>query len=289
MIIHGPSGSAKTTSGRLRRGVTDPSSLETIILRAEQADWVQALAHNYSPVLDNLGTLTTWQSDLLCQASTGGGFTKRAHYTDDDDIIYSFRRPVIMTGINIPARAPDLLNRSLLIECAPIPPEERKEEVEVWEAFERDRPAILGGLLNALSSAMRLRDEIKLGRLPRMADATRWGAAASEALGYGASAFVDAVNRNAARQVQQVVEDDPIASALRDFASAHRTWTGSASELWKQLSEEHEEKAAERRWPKAPSTLGKRLVVLTPTLAALGVELTFERGDDRVWSIRWTR
>ena len=65
---------------------------------------------------------------MLCRGITGGAFSKRELYSDDADIILSFLRPIIITGINIPTHAPDLLDRLLLIELERILPCRRLNE-----------------------------------------------------------------------------------------------------------------------------------------------------------------
>ena len=43
------------------------------------------------------------------------GFSKRQLYTDDDDIIYHFRRCIGFNGINLRATKADLLDRAIII------------------------------------------------------------------------------------------------------------------------------------------------------------------------------
>lgn len=289
LILHGPQGSAKTTAARLRRALIDPSAVPTVIVRRDIGELVQALDHHYMPLLDNLNTLSDWQSDIFCQAATGGGFCKRELYSDADDVILSFRRPLVLTGINVPAVAPDLLDRSMLIRLERIAPERRQEEAVFWQEFERVKPMILGGLLDALVGAMRIKPTLSLGRLPRLADFARWGAAASQALGYGAAAFVSAMFANVERQIEEVVEHDPVAHAVLELARAEREWSGSASELYDVLSKARGGSASEAGWPKRSADLGRRLNVLRSTLADLGVQVEPSRqgggGRRRTWTI----
>lgn len=289
LILHGPQGSAKTTAARLRRALIDPSAVPTVIVRRDIGELVQALDHHYMPLLDNLNTLSDWQSDIFCQAATGGGFCKRELYSDADDVILSFRRPLVLTGINVPAVAPDLLDRSMLIRLERIAPERRQEEARFWQQFDAARAEILGGLLDALVIAMRIKPGLALGRLPRLADFARWGAAASQALGFGAQAFVDAMFANVERQIEEVVEHDPVAHAVLELARAERDWSGSASELYDVLSKARGGNTTEAGWPKRSADLGRRLNVLRSTLADLGVQVEPSRqgggGRRRTWTI----
>src|SRR6185436_10888943 len=124
------------TAARLRRGLVDPSAVKTVMVRHELGELVQALDHHYMPILDNLTGLSAWQEQVLCQASTGAAFTKRALFTDQEDVIAAFHRPVVLTGISLPSAAPDLLDRALLISLERLDTAERRDEETMWRAFE---------------------------------------------------------------------------------------------------------------------------------------------------------
>jgi len=138
LVGYGDQGSAKTTAEKMLLELVDPSSTPCLRTR-DAAELVQALAHRFAAVLDNVSSLPTWLSDLLCCAITGDGFTKRQLFTDDDDVIYSYRRAILFNGINIAISKPDLLDRSLLIQLERISDEHRREEAEVWNREPRRR------------------------------------------------------------------------------------------------------------------------------------------------------
>ena len=60
-----------------------------------------ALAAKNSRVLaiDNLSHLSGDQSDSLCRISTGGGLSARKLYTDEDEVLIQYCRPIILNGI----------------------------------------------------------------------------------------------------------------------------------------------------------------------------------------------
>jgi hypothetical protein len=94
LVTHGDQGAAKSSTGKMLLSLVDPSA--TPCLRTRDAtELVQALAHRFAAVLDNVSSLPGWLSDLLCCAITGDGFTKRQLFTDDDDVIYSYRRALL--------------------------------------------------------------------------------------------------------------------------------------------------------------------------------------------------
>jgi hypothetical protein len=92
LMLHGKQGSAKSTLQELIRMLIDPSSIRTVTFPRDINELVQKLAHNYIAYFDNVSTIPNWISDQLCRAVTGSGFSKRELYTDDDDIIYNFKR-----------------------------------------------------------------------------------------------------------------------------------------------------------------------------------------------------
>ena len=168
--FHGPQGAAKTTAGRMLRSILDPSVVYGLNLGRNQAELAQLFDHHAIPCFDNLGTIQQWQSDLLCRAITGGAISKRELFTDAEDVLMCFKRPIILNGINIPTVAPDLLDRLLLIGLERIQPDQRREESELLADFNNARPRILGGLIDALSEAMNIYPSLKLKKVPRMAD-----------------------------------------------------------------------------------------------------------------------
>lgn len=145
LMINGPQGAAKTTAALMLRLLIDPISRHGLFLRRNETEIAQVLFHHAVPFFDNLTTIKKPIEDLMCLAVTGGGISKRKLYTDDDDLLMYFKRAIIMTGINVPTEAQDLLDRSLLIELERIPTNERKQEKVLWEAYNGNLPSYLAG------------------------------------------------------------------------------------------------------------------------------------------------
>jgi hypothetical protein len=59
---------------------------------------------------DNISTLPDWLSDALCRLATGGGFSCRSLFTDDDEVHFDAQRPIILGGIEDFIRRGDLLS-----------------------------------------------------------------------------------------------------------------------------------------------------------------------------------
>lgn len=295
--FHGEKGAGKSVGQRVLRRLIDPSAAEALSFSGDVREVVQQLAHHYCPLYDNLDGLPVWLSDLLCRAVTGDGFSKRELYSDDDDVIYSYRRVILINGVNVIAQRSDLLDRSILIDLMRIAPELRREEREFWAEFESIRPHLLGAIFDALARAIAVYDRVQLPTLQRMADFTRWGAAAAEALGMGSDAFVRAYAENLGVQTREAVEGDLVGSAVMALMDAYaEDWSGTPSELLDALEGAGETarlfrrnangKVDARGWPGAPHILTRRLNQVMSNLADLGVTLERDRGDNRITTIR---
>ena len=290
-VIHGPQGAGKSSACRFLRHLIDPSSLGTLRLPRDQNELTQSLAHNYIALFDNIDVLYPWQSDALCRACTGEGFSKRQLFTDDDDIIYSFRRCVGLNGINIGATRADLLDRSILIELERITTQKRLEEEELESAFSEARPHILGGILDALSKAIQIRPTVKLKSKPRMADFARWGCAIAMALGFDATDFQRAYRANIREQNSEVLESHPVAAAVVCMMGEVNEWEGRPAQLLEHLVKVAEAEKIDIKakvWPKAAHILSRRLREVKPNLEAVGVtvETGHHIGDHRAILLR---
>ncbi len=100
-MLYGEQGAAKTSEQEAIKDLVDPSPIPTSTFPRDINELVQKLMHNYVCFFDNISFIPPWISDQLCRAVTGSGFTKRELYSDDNDIIYNFRRCLGFNGINL--------------------------------------------------------------------------------------------------------------------------------------------------------------------------------------------
>ncbi len=273
ITFYGPQGSGKSTAGRLLKGLIDPSAVELHRPPRDENELVQMLSHHALVVFDNLDSLPAWASDSLCRAVTGGGHQKRKLYTDDEDVLYNFKRAIILNGINLPSARPDLLDRTILVSLDRIPWEQRKTERELWEELEALRSRLFGAILDALSQAMAIKPTVKLPALPRMADWAEWGCATAEALGIGGPRFLEIYSDSIKTQNEEVLAGHPVAQALLAFMEDREGWRGSPSELYEHLTQEAEKLnlAKSRGWPKTPNALTRKLNTLRVNLEEAGI------------------
>jgi hypothetical protein len=99
--IHGEKGGAKSMLETLIKDLVDPAKPRLLSIHNDRMEFIQQLAHNYVAYYDNLKYVPQWLSDEVCRAVTGSGSTKRRLYSDDDDIVYEYRRCLGFNGINI--------------------------------------------------------------------------------------------------------------------------------------------------------------------------------------------
>ena len=195
-VATGTKGSAKPTLGRVIQGLADPNEQDVLTFPDSPREFVQTMAHRHFAVFDNISDLPKWGSDALCRAVTGAGFTKRELYSDDDDILYSFRRGIALNSISGVARASDLLDRCLIYSLPEL--ETHEQETDFWARFEVDKPLLLGGLFDVLSAAIRIKETMpRVKTTARMADFAVWGMAITQALGYRQEDFLGVLARNA--------------------------------------------------------------------------------------------
>jgi hypothetical protein len=276
VILYGIQGSGKSTLFKIVRQVVDPSAVEVLTLPRNERERVQQLDHHWCAFYDNVAHLPTWMSDTLCRAATGGGFTKRELYTDDQDIIYNFKRCVGLNGINIAAQRGDLLDRSLLVGLEDIPKKKRRTEEQLLQDFEACKGLILGGFLNTLVKAIDEYPYVQPKELFRMADFTRWGCAIARALGKTEKDFLNAYAVKVKLQIEEAAHSSPVATVLIDYLSNHKNWEGAPSSLYKILLGHAKEMGISTRqkaFPKAPHILVRKLNELAPSLKALGIKV----------------
>jgi hypothetical protein len=275
LLLEGEQGSAKSTNARTLRCIMDPNAA---LLRCEPRDprdLMIAANNGWVIALDNLSSIPVWLSDALCRLSTGGGFSTRTLYENDEETIFNSMRPLILTGIEELANRSDLLDRSLKLSLPRIAEAKRRTEKEHWREFEEAHGCILGATLDAVSAAMRELPRTHITGLPRMADFALWATAAESGMGLRSGEFMAAYCGNRESANETALESSPLSKHIIRL-SDEGGWEGEPSELYEQI--ESMASDAEKRsqaWPKSPSSLTGKLKRLAPNLRATGVDIEF--------------
>ena len=230
LAIAGEQGSAKTVLSKLLRALIDPSVAPVRALPRDERELFIAASNGHVLAFDNLSGLPPWLSDTLCRLASGGAFSTRRLFSDQDEILFAAARPVILNGIEDVITRPDLADRAILLTLAPIAERQRRAEHALWRGFELARPHILGALLDAAAHGLRMLPRVRLKRLPRMADFALW-ATACESTFRPAGTLEAAYSNNRRAAIENIVDADPVAALVREMMADRGQWTGSASDL----------------------------------------------------------
>jgi hypothetical protein len=301
--LSGVQGAGKSTIARVLRSLVDPALAALTTIPKSERDVAIAATNSHLIAMDNLSEISAKLSDILCRVATGGSFRTRELYTNDDEMIFNYRRPLIINGIEeLPIR-PDLLDRSILIHVEPISEERRRDEHNFWQDFENVRPQLLGRMLDVICEGIRRLPEVKLDASPRMADFARWGVAVEQAMGFDVGSFMAAYQSNRQEANVAAIESSPIAIALYAYLGARlngfhsndsaknvvrRSFNGTALKLLDEVREfcsslgygtnnkELKELLRHPKFPKSANQLSAEIARLEPTLKKMNIAL--ERG-----------
>jgi hypothetical protein len=292
--IHGEQGSAKSMLQNLIKDLVDPTKPRLLTIYNDQKEFIQQLAHNYLAFYDNLKFTPRWLSDEACKACTGVGSTKRKLFSDDDDIVFEYRRGLGFNGINLGLTEPDILDRSIMIELQRIGMESRKQETEIMNEFLQIRPQLLAYIFDILVKTLRIKPTIKLNDYPRMADFAIWGEAIARAMGYRDLEFISVYYDNIGKQNIEAIENSPLGQTISKFVKVKVitdtdgnyeerpcSWQGSMSQALDHLNTIAAENNIDtsRNWPKAANSLSRKLKpILSNLREGLGINVVMYRG-----------
>jgi hypothetical protein len=293
--LAGEMGSGKTSAAKRLKALVDPSKGG---LRAEPREISDLMvAANQCAVLafDNLSRISPPMADAYCRLTSQGAIGSRRLYTDDEEHVLEATRPVIMTGINDLATRPDLMDRMVIVTLGQIAETERRTDADLDKHFEKIRPGVTGALLMAVSAALRNRDQVKLERLPRMADFAVWVVAGEEALGLKQGDFMRAYKQNRNEMHHLALEANVLPNVVLRLMEDRRKigkWSGSPTALLKELEQVAttmgERILAAYDWPRTPIHLSGQLKRYAPNLRALGLQVRSSRsGGERKWILEW--
>lgn len=289
LALHGEQGSAKSCTCRVLRRLVDPNEAELRSEPRDERDLVIAGNNGWLLALDNLSRLPAWLSDALCRIASGGGFATRELYTNSEETIFSSQRPILLNGIEELATRPDLLNRAIVLTLPAIDEHRRRDEADLWAAFEAARPQVLGALLTATSAALRERATVRLDRPPRMADFAKAIVAAEQgaAVPWPRGAFLQAYGNNRAAAVETAIDASPIGPALLTWLDRRTAgWAGTASELLSEMEAVAEERIKRlKSWPRTGRGVSGALRRLAPALRARGVHVAWADRSARARTI----
>ena len=282
LLLTGEQGAGKSTAGRLLVELIDPSPAPLRSSPKDLEEWAVGAAGSWIVGVDNISAVQPWFSDALCRAVTGDGLIRRRLYSDSDLTVLAIRRVLLLTSIDPGALRGDLADRLVAVELGRLAGG-RREDREIDAEFARQRPQILGALLDLVVEVLAVMPSVHPAVLPRMADFGRVLAAVDEVMGTDAFGAYLALGQ---RLAADVVEADPVARAVVRFVEGRNgaAWRGSPADLLDAIRPED----VPRGWPADATRLAARLKRAAPALRSVGVQLDAGRAHGRryldVWS-----
>ncbi|MCZ1008534.1 ATP-binding protein [Streptomyces lydicus] len=275
-FLTGPQGAGKSTGGRMLVRIIEGMSGDLRRAPKDEENLIAAVAAGWVTALDNLSHLAPDLSDLMCCIVTGAETIKRALYTDGDVVRARYRRPLLLTGIDVGVIRPDLAERLLPLRLER--PGVRRTEAELWRDFEEALPVILGSLLDLTVKVRAAEADIPTDL--RMADFAHLCAQFDAATGLGA---LDAYRVSLDDLNDDVIEGDLLAQTVLQHAAGLTAGdqTRRTSSEWLHcltgLYNGDDFRPLPKGWPTTGKVLSDRLKRLQPTLAARGVLIDWGR------------
>ncbi len=277
--VTGEQGTGKTVMTETLKSLIDPSHPMLNSPPNSERDFVINASKRWLIAFDNMSGVPFWFSDALCRLSTGGGFTVRKLYTDQDETVIDLQRPAILNGISDLASRPDLIERSIILHLARI--SERQSLAGLKKDVSTVAPEVLGAIFTALSFALRHLESVQVNGSERFIDLIRLVTAAAPRLGFTEEQFRAAYRKNQEASIVDAIEGDPVIRALQQMMDLKNisSWEGTATELLEVFNRAcDEELVREKRFPKSPNYLGEALRRLGKAAERVGFEI--EYGDD---------
>ncbi|MFB6539831.1 ATP-binding protein [Streptomyces noursei] len=275
-FLTGPQGAGKSTAGRMLVRIIEGMSGDLRRAPKDEENLITAVAAGWVTALDNLSHLPPDLSDLMCCVVTGAESIKRALFTDGDVVRSRYRRPLLLTGIDVGVIRPDLAERLLPLRLER--PRVRRTEAELWAEFEEALPVILGSLLDLTVKVRAAEAETPTDL--RMADFAHLCAQLDTATHFGAltayRASLDDLN-------DDVIEGDLLAQTVLKHAATldPGAETRMTSSEWLHcltgLYAGEDCRPLPKGWPTTGKVLSDRLKRLQPTLAARGALIDWGR------------
>jgi hypothetical protein len=271
----GPQGSAKSSTQNKLRELIDPNRVNLRAAPKNVEDIFVGAGCNWLSSFNNLSHLTAQQQDALCTLATGGGLAMRKFYSNNEESVIEAKRPCALNGIAPVVTAQDLNDRVVHVQLPPIAYIPETELVERWE---QALPSILAGIFDLFSGTLKALPDVKLERLPRMADFARLGTAMMSALDEPGD-FLEIFEANRKESVLRGLDACPVACAVLDLASDEKSslpivYEGTLKNLHQVLKGFHHHQGD--AWPKSPRGLSEALRRQAPALATMDVKVSIE-------------
>lgn len=269
MIAEGEQGSGKSLLTLLIKLLVDPSSVDKLRLPKSEVDLMIAAKDTHLLLFDNMSGINNDLSDALCVLSTGGGYSTRKYYTNDEQHVFNQCRPFMCNGINNIVHRPDLIDRAISFKLPPMPIEKRRTEKEILRDFNHLRPYILDSIFMALSYAIRNFDAAIPPKNIRMADAAQWLVAAQEGLPFEDGKLIEAIQDSQKEIYEEAMSNNSLAVAISDYLYSEGDFSGHVGDIFNILHQNEYQR--DKYFPKSSAAFSSALERLKPALEKIGI------------------
>ena len=281
LMVHGPAGSAKTSTCRFIQGIVD--SKVDFVDETERVfgppknvqDLMVAATTSWTQCFDNVREISDPISDALCRLSTGGAMVARKLYTDNTPTMMSAKRPVVISSITDVISSEDLRSRTMFLELSML--ENVTGEIRLVKNYAVARPRIMGALADCIVLALRYYETTAPLPGNRLADTTSWIMAAEAATGLSPGRLAASL-RNNRRDSVEALADTPLVQSLIRLAKASPDGLRVKAEQLRGLL------GNEGVSFDNAGSLGIRLTQITTEVRTAGLVL---KRDKRHWIVRW--
>lgn len=231
LLLEGAPGAGKTTAPELLQLVLQGRRKAMQLQRNKEDDFGVVLLHS-SPIalFDNTDAFIDWVPDAVCAYATGGQWTKRKLYTDDESLEIKPHAFICVASKN-PAsfRREDTADRCIVLRL------ERRKEFRSIKRLEKeilaDRSTLFGEYLwiaNRIVAELRAEgvDFEELDETHRMADFATFARVVSRVLGWADTAVNDLMDAITRERDAFINEDNPVLSLLVQWVEYRVARTG---------------------------------------------------------------
>jgi energy-coupling factor transporter ATP-binding protein EcfA2 len=278
LFLDGEGGSGKSTVARVLKSILDPSILEDgDKIPEDMNSLIQILSHHKFSVFGNISSISQQVSDIMCEAITGISATKRAHWTNDSDFLYKFMCSISLNGIigEIGDRA-DILTRTIRVTTSSATFKERHDGQLREKMLAEDLPYIMGGIFDIMSKAIAEKEKETEIIDPRYRSVSflKWSKAVCKATGLSYKDFENKYKEIYDQIDEKAIENNPQTSAILELMMNRRYWSGTMTELKKELEKVSDIKIS------SSTVLSHNIKKLLSNLKNIGIEISWIRNKN---------
>lgn len=232
LLLEGAPGSGKTAAPALLQLVLQGRRKAMQLQRNKEDDFGVVLLRSPIALFDNTDAYIDWVPDAVCAYATGGQWTKRKLYTDDESLEIKPHAFICVASKN-PAsfRREDTADRCIVLRL------ERRKDFRAFRKLEQDiindRPRLLGEYLwyvNRIVAELRATavDFDALDETHRMADFAALARVVGRVLGWTEESVSDLMDSITRERDAFINEEDPFMTVLLMWVE-YRTRSGLAN------------------------------------------------------------